>query len=151
MASPMFAQSAVMGRVSFSVANVATDGSGTLQALTWVGTAGASTPPATSWVLKQLWIQETSAAGTADLADCLVQVYTTDSAGSSPMLLDTIDLGNPAATSTTTGPAGSAVDGPVKIREYFGIIFPPGVDLKITMTVAATSGNATIHVFGEMT
>ena len=47
---------ACYGRVSFSATNTARDGTGTLQALTWIGTGG--TAPTTDWNLKRVRIAE---------------------------------------------------------------------------------------------
>lgn len=145
--APVFLGTFCEGRVAISAANTATDGSGTLQSLTWLGTGG--TAPGTDWQLNEIWVTETSSGGVGDLADCVLNVYTTDAAGANALLLDTIDLANPAASSTTQGGAGAGVSGPIAQRVYASQRFPAGCDLKFTLTVAPTTGAAVVHVFAE--
>lgn len=135
-AAPDFFTTPCIGRVSFSAANTAFDGTGTLQDLTWIG--GGTGAPDTAWMLKRIDI-----TGTGDLADSVVNIFSTDASAANPLLFRSYDLGNPSATSTTaSAPLYSESFGP-------DFVFPANCDLKVTSTVAPTSGNVVVTVFAE--
>lgn len=127
-ADPTFAVTPVIGRASFTSANTAQDGSGTLQDVVTGDTNGTK-------------ITSVVVLGDGDLADSKVNLFLTDGSGSSPLLWDSFDLGNPAASSTT-------VDIYRVPRSYADLVLPAGVKLQATLTVAPTSGNVVVWALG---
>ena len=121
---------------TFTTGVTATDGSGSLTAPTWWGT---NTPPANDWMLVKLIIVADSATGVGNLADSLLTVFARDpGTGNAVRKIRTIDLGDPAAGSTTT---------PEYWREEdFGpaYMFQKDVDLRFGISVTPTAGNITI-------
>lgn len=123
------------GRATTGVAN--TDGSGTGTTFTWYNTA-----PAADWFPVKMIFTSTNAGGTADLADCLIHIFVDD--GTTSRIIRTIDVGNPAAGSTTVSA--------YQIEENFGPEFtlPSTVLLEFTVSVTPTAGNLDAVLFAQM-
>lgn len=114
-------------RVTTGVAN--TDGSGTPTAVSWYG----GSAPAADWMLVKVIISATNATGTADIADCLFNIFIDDTV--TTRLLRTIDPGVVAAGTTNT----SAGQWEVTFGPEF--IFPSNVVPEVTVSVTPTAGN----------
>lgn len=127
---------AKVGYARLTAANAATDGSGTLVAVTWMNSA-----PTTDWFVTNIQLAATSATGVGDLADCLVHVFVSD--GTNVRLLTTLDAGNPAAgTTALPGFLGNISLGP-------GFVLPSTVSLQFGLSVAPTAGNLDVVVFAQ--
>lgn len=122
-------------RITTGVA--ASDGSGSSTALTWYNTA-----PANDWMLTKVIISASSATGVGNLADSLLHIYVSD--GSTERRLRTIDIGDPAAGSTTVSE--------YQIEINFGPewIFPSTVLPRFAVSVTPTAGNVDVVVFAQM-
>lgn len=123
------------GRLTTGV--TATDGSGASTAFTWYNTA-----PASDWMLTKIIFSVTSATGVGDLADSLIHIFVDDT--TTARLIRTIDVGNPAAGSTT-------VSG-YQIEVNFGpeFIFPSTVLPEFSCSVTPTAGNLDAVLFAQM-
>lgn len=138
-AAPSFFDKVVIARARLTTAETAYDGTGSnLVSPTWYGTAGTSTAPATDWLLKRV---EVVCSGNA--ADSVVNIFYTDSSDANPRLLRSIDIGDPAATSTTVGATS--------FSEVFGAdyTFAAAQGLRFAVTVTPTAGNVEVVAFCE--
>jgi hypothetical protein len=134
----------VIGRVAnLATANTARDGSGTLSTVTWLGTAGSSTPPASPWLLKRIDLIAAHSSSAPDLADCVLTFFTTDGTTIVPWF--DLDLGNPAAASTTLTavPASSPLT-------FSDIEFPASCYPLIGITVAPATGGLAAVMWGNL-
>jgi hypothetical protein len=122
------------GRVTTGV--TATDGSGTGGTFTWYNTA-----PSGDWMLTKIIFAATSATGVGDLADSLIHIFVDD--GSTSRIIRTIDVGNPAAGSTTVSAS--------QIEVNFGpeFIFPSTVLPEFSISVTPTAGNLDAVLFAQ--
>jgi hypothetical protein len=141
-ASPSFFGTAMLGRSDVSTANTGRDGTGTLATPLWMGSgfsgsnsAFVAGAPVTDWMINRIIVAET-----ADLADCVLTLFTTD--GTTIKFLTDFDIGNPAAASTTV--TGLVAEYP--LSDYR---FPANCDLRWGITVAPTSGVAVVTVFAD--
>jgi hypothetical protein len=116
--APAFTATANIGAATVSTANTNRDGTGTIAT---VFTAGASGSRIEELVLK----------ATGDPADSVVTVFLHN--GSTYFLFDEVDLGDPAAASTTV--AGYRLS-----REYKNLVLPTSWSLRCAITVALTAG-----------
>lgn len=136
--APSFFDKATIARARLTAGETAFDGTGAnLVTPTWIGSGGAGAPT-TDWMLKRV---EVLCSGNA--ADSVVNVFATDGSDANPRLLRSIDLGDPAATSTTVGAADFV--------EQFGpdYQFPSGCGLRFSVTVTPTAGNVEVFAFCE--
>lgn len=122
------------GRATTGV--TATDGSGTGSTFTWYNSA-----PSGDWMLTKIIFTSTSATGVGDLADCLIHIFVDD--GSTSRIIRTIDVGNPAAGSTTVSA--------YQIEVNFGpeFVFPSTVLPEFTISVTPTAGNLDAVLFAQ--
>lgn len=137
-AAPSFFDKAVVARARLTTGETAYDGTGTnLVSPTWIGSGGAGAPT-TDWLLKRV---EVVCSGNA--ADSVVNVFATDASDANPRLLRSIDIGDPAATSTTVGAA--------LFSEVFGAdyTFAASCGLRFSVTVTPTAGNVEVYAFCE--
>lgn len=117
--SPAFAVTPKIGVGSVSTANTARDGSGTIVTII----TGASTGTR---------VNEVVVKSTNDPADSIVTLYLHD--GTTAWLFDEIDLGNPAAGSTTLPSYRTSVT-------YTNLVLPStSWSLRAAITVAPTAG-----------
>lgn len=117
-ATPAFAVTPKIGAVTVSTANTNRDGTGTIATVFTAGSAGSK-------------INEVVIQATGDPADSIVTLFLYD--GATYFLFDEIDVGNPAAASTT-------VSGDRRSRKYDNLVLPTGWSLRAAITVALTSG-----------
>lgn len=122
------------GRATTGV--TATDGSVATTVFTWYNTA-----PASDWMLTKIIFSSSSATGIGDLADCLIHIFADD--GTTPRLIRTIDVGNPAAGSVTVSA--------YQIEVNFGpeFIFPSTVLVEFCVSVTPTAGNLDAVLFAQ--
>jgi len=127
---------AKMGHCRFTTGITATDGTGASTPITWYNTA-----PSGDWMLVKVIISITSATGVGDAADSLLHIFVDDA--TTNRLIRTIDIGNPAAGSTT-------VSG-YQIEVAFGpeFIFPSTVLPEFAVSVTPTAGNVDVVVFAQ--
>jgi hypothetical protein len=121
----------------------ATDGSGTGGTFTWYNaTGGGSGAPTTDWMLTKIIFTSSSATGVGDLADCLIHIFVDD--GTTSRIIRTIDVGNPAAGSTTVSA--------YQIEVNFGpeFIFPSTVLPEFTISVTPTAGNLDAVLYAQV-
>lgn len=123
--TPAFTATPRIGVASVSTANTARDGTGTIVS---VLTAGANGTRISSITIK----------ATNDPADCMLLLFLHD--GSNFWVFDEIDLGNPAAATTTS--EAYRVN-----TTYSDLILPTGWSLQASVTVAPTAG--VINVFAH--
>jgi hypothetical protein len=116
--APQFITTAKIGAVTVSVANTARDGTGTIATVFTAGSSGSK-------------INEIVLKATGDPADSVVTLFLHD--GSTYFLFDEVDLGDPAAASTTV--ASYRVS-----RTYSNLVLPSGWSLRAAITVALTAG-----------
>lgn len=136
--APSFFDKATIARARLTAGETAFDGTGAnLVTPTWIGSGGAGAPT-TDWLLKRV---EVLCSGNA--ADSVVNVFATDASDANPRLLRSIDLGDPAATSTTVGAPLFA--------EVFGadFTFAAGCGLRFSVTVTPTAGSIEVFAFCE--
>ena len=114
----------------------ATDGSGTETQLTWYNSA-----PSGDWFPTKIIVTATSATGVGDIADSLLHIFVDDA--STPRLIRTVDLGNPAAGTT----ALSAYQLEINMGPEF--VMPSTVLLSFQISVTPTAGNLDIVVFAQ--
>lgn len=136
-AAPVYLDGAKVGHARVTTGNAATDGSGTLAAISWYGGAA----PAGDWMLTKVVISATNATGTADLADCLFHIFVDDTTTS--RLLRTIDPGNVTAGTTSL----SAGQWEVNFGPEF--MFPSNVLPEFSVSVTPTAGNVDFVVFAQ--
>ena len=126
-ANPVFASVARIGFASVTTANTNRDGTGTI--------ADILTGVAAGTRIDRLVLQ-----ATGDPADSVVTLFLHD--GTSYRLFDEVDLGNPAAASTTV--AGYRIEKP-----YTDLVLPSASwKLAAAITVALTSGAINAFAFG---
>lgn len=116
--APSFAATPKVWAATVSTANTGRDGTGTIAT---IGTAGAS-----GTKINRITLQ-----ATGDPADSVVTLFLHD--GSTYFLFDEVDLGNPAAASTT-------VSGFRASRAYDDLVIPTSWSLRAAITVALTAG-----------
>lgn len=125
--SPAFASTPRIGFGSVSTANTNRDGTGTIVDILTGVTAGTR--------IDRLVVQTTG-----DPADSILTVFLYD--GSTYRLFDEIDLGNPAAASTT-------VPGFRYEKAYTNLVLPSSSwKFAAAVTVALTSGALNVFAFG---
>lgn len=133
-ASASYLAAADYGQCRLTTGVTATDGSGSSTALTW-----ASGAPTTDYSVNKIIFSSTSATGVGDLADSLIHIFGND--GTNKRLLRTIDVGNPAAGSTTVGAFQ------LEVNFDTGWVLPSVVSLEFTISVTPTAGNLDVVVF----
>jgi hypothetical protein len=111
---------------SVSTANTARDGTGTIAT---VFTAGASGSRITS----------IRCVATVDPADSIVNLFLHD--GTTAWFFDSVDMGNPAAASTTADAFKAVVS-------YTDLLLPSGWSLRASITVALTAGVVNVFAHG---
>ena len=125
--TPAYTATGVIGVGSVSTANTARDGTGTLTTIV----TGASTGTK---------IERLVLKATGDPADSIVTIFLHD--GTSFWLFDEVDLGNPAAASTTV--VGYRFE-----KAYDDLILPStSWTLRAGITVALTAGVMNVFAFG---
>lgn len=109
----------------------ATDGSGSITDMTWIGGA-----PSGDWMLVKAIITASSATGVGNPADCLVQFFADDA--TTLRKIRTVDLGDPAV--------GSVILGEYLAEINFGpeFIFPTAINIACSVSVTPTAGNIDI-------
>lgn len=125
-ANPAYAATPRCAAASVSTANTNRDGTGTIATIFTAGASGSK-------------IEEIVIKAENDPADSIVILWLHD--GSSYHMFDEVDLGNPAAGSTTV----------VAYREsrlYESLILPSGWSLRASITVALTAGAIKVIAFG---
>jgi hypothetical protein len=130
--TPTFASAPVLLKGDVSTANANRDGTGTVVTLT--DAAGASAAPAAGRRIEQIVVKSTG-----DPADSIMTLFLHD--GTNFHLYDEIDMGNPAAGSTT-------VESFRAERTYRFLVLPSGWSLRAAVTVAPTSGVLKVLAFG---
>lgn len=128
-ADPVFTSTPVIGIAGVSTANTARDGTGTIVDLAF----GSVTPAAGRKVF------EIVVKATADPADSAVTLFLHD--GTTYHIFDEIDLGDPAAGSTTVTSYRNSTT-------YANLVIPTGWKLGAAITVAPTSGTVKVFAFG---
>lgn len=123
---PTFTATAKIGAASVSTANTARDGTGTVATVVTAGASGTR-------------IEEIVVKATGDPADSVVTLFLHD--GTTYFLFDEIDLGDPAAASTT-------VTGYRFSRTYANLVLPSDWSLRAAVTVALTSGVLNVFALG---
>lgn len=113
-----------------------TDGSGSLTAVTWVGTVTAN------WMLTKIIILASSATGVGNPADCLYHIFITD--GTTHRRIRTYDPGD-SAVGTTANPEA-------QFEITFGpeFVFDSAWSLEVCVSVTPTAGNIDFVVFAQM-
>ena len=124
--SPQFVTTAKIGAANVSTANTNRDGTGTIATVFTAGSSGSR-------------IEEVVFKATGDPADSVVTVFLHD--GTNYFLFDEVDLGDPAAASTT-------VAGYRLARTYDNLVLPSGWSLRAAITVALTSGVIVVIALG---
>lgn len=124
--APAFAATPKIWSAAVSTANTNRDGTGTIAT---IGTAGSSGTKIERIVFK----------ATADPADSVVILWLHD--GSSYWMFDEVDLGDPAAGSTT-------VTAYREERVYGDLVLPSGWSLRAQITVSLTTGAIHVSAFG---
>ncbi len=124
--TPIMLLTPVIWKVTVSTANTNRDGTGTIAT---VGSAGANGTR----------IDEIVAKATGDPADSVLTLFLYD--GSTYFLFDEIDLGDPAAGSTTVTTFREP-------RIYKNLVIPTGWSLRAAITVALTSGVVNVFALG---
>lgn len=111
---------------SVSTANTLRDGNGTIATVFTAGASGSR-------------ITEVRIVATGDPADSIVNLFLHD--GATAWFFDSVDIGNPAAA-TTTVDAFKAVVG------YTNLLLPSGWSLRASITVALTAGVVNVFAHG---
>jgi hypothetical protein len=111
---------------SVSTANTARDGTGTIATVFTAGSSGSR-------------ITSVRCVATGDPADSIVNLFLHD--GTTAWFFDSIDMGNPAAASTT-------VDAFKAVVSYTDLLLPSGWSLRASITVALTAGVVNVFVHG---
>lgn len=125
-ANPSFTTTPRLGFGSVSTANTNRDGTGTIVDIL---TGAASGTKVTSIVLK----------ATGDPADSVVTLFIHD--GTSYRLYDEIDLGDPAAASTTvTG---------YRSQKHYGDLILPSASYKLAAAITVALSSGAINVFAH--
>jgi hypothetical protein len=124
--SPQFISTPKVGVASVSTANTNRDGTGTIATVFTAGSSGSR-------------IEEVVLKATGDPADSVVTLFLHD--GSNFWLFDEVDLGDPAAASTTV--VGYRVS-----RTYENLVIASGWSLRAAITVALTSGVINVFALG---
>ena len=125
--TPSFAVTPSTKVAAVSTANTNRDGTGTIVDIVTTGAAGT--------ILNRIDIQ-----CTGDPADSIITIFLHN--GTSYFLFDEIDIGNPAAASTTV--AGFRTS-----RSYQDIVLPTGWKIAAAITVALTAGVINVFAFTE--
>jgi len=126
-AAPSFTSTPRIGVGAVSAANTARDGSGTIVTIITGVSEGTK-------------IFEVVTKATGDPADSVITLFLHD--GSNYFLFDEIDLGDPAAASTTV--TGSRVS-----RTYDNLVLPSASwSLRAAITVAHTAGVTNVFALG---
>jgi hypothetical protein len=125
-ATPSFAATPRTAVAAVSAANTNRDGTGTIVDILPAGASGSR-------------IEEIVVETTGDPADSILTLFLHN--GTSYFLFDEIDLGNPAAASTT-------VPGFRASRQYANLVIPTGWKLAAAITVALTAGVMNVFAFG---
>ncbi len=125
-ASPAFAATPRIGVAAVSTANTARDGTGTVPTVFTAGSSGS--------IISEIVLQ-----ATGDPADSTVTLFVHD--GSNFFLFDDLDIGNPAAASTTVGAFRFN-------KTYDNLLLPNGYSLRAAITVALTSGVINVFALG---
>lgn len=123
---PAFAATPRIGAVTVSTANTARDGTGTIATVITAGSSGTK-------------INEVVLKATDNPADSVVTLFVYD--GSTYFLFDEVDLGDPAAASTTVTGYRTSVS-------YANLILPSGWSLRAAITVALTAGVINVIALG---
>ena len=124
--SPQFITTPKIGAASVSTANTNRDGTGTIATVFTAGASGSK-------------IEEVVVQATNDPADSTITLFIYD--GANYWLFDEIDIGNPAAASTT-------VAGYRTYKTYENLVLPTGYSLRAAITVALTAGVANVFALG---
>jgi len=124
--TPAFAATPRIGAVSVVTANTNRDGTGTIATCFTAGSSGSK-------------IEEVVFKATADPADSVVVMYLYD--GATYYIFDEVDLGNPAAGSTTVAAYRDR-------RVYDNLVLPSGWSLRGSITVALTAGSIMMIALG---
>lgn len=115
-----------VGIGTVSAANTNRDGTGTIVDLLTAGSAGTR-------------VNEIVVKATADPADSTLVLYLYD--GAAYRVFDEIDLGDPAAGSTTVASYRTS-------QTYANLVIPSGYKVAASVTVAPTAGTLQVHVLG---
>lgn len=125
--TPTFTSAPVCGLGSVVTANTNRDGTGTIAQV-------VPAAPAAGIKIDRLVIQ-----ATGNPADSIVTIFIFD--GTTWWLFDEIDIGDPAAASTT-------VPGYRFEKAYYNLVLPSGFKLGAAVTVALTAGALNVIAFG---
>lgn len=135
--APTYYTTNLMGHCRITTGVTATDGSGSLTAITWIGAA-----PSADYLITGLIISASSATGVGNPADCIVNMFLSD--GTTHRKVDYFDLADPAVGSVSAP----------EFRQYIG--FPVGqyqlrsaVVPEFSVTVTPTAGNIDIIIFAQ--
>lgn len=124
--TPVFASVPRTAVAAVSTANTNRDGTGTIATIFTAGSSGSK-------------VNEIVLAATGDPADSVVVLYLHD--GSTAWDFDEVDLGNPAAGSTTVSP--------YRVRRFYdNLNLPNGWSIRGSITVALTAGVVNIFAHG---
>ena len=125
--APTYAATPTIGFGSISTANTNRDGTGTIVDVLTGGSSGTK-------------INEIALQATGDPADSIVTLFLYN--GTTYLLFDEVDLGNPAAASTT-------VAGYRTVKLYDNLVLPSSSwKLAAAITVALTSGAINVFALG---
>lgn len=123
---PVFGKAPICKVAAISTANTGRDGTGTIVDILTAGSAGAR-------------IEEIVLKATADPADSTVTIFIHN--GTSYFIFDEIDIGNPAAASTT-------VEAYRTSKVYDNLVLESGHKLAAAITVALTAGVINVWALG---
>ena len=125
--TPTFTATPLISSVAVSTANTARDGSGTIA--TVITTTGACK------------IEEIVVKSTGDPADSVVTLFVDVTGGGTWVLFDELDLGNPAAGSSTVTAYRQSIS-------YANFCLPSGAKIGAAITVTATAGELKVWALG---
>ena len=135
-AAPEYFTTPRIGHARVTAGVTATDGSGSLTAVTWVGTVTAN------WMLTKIIVEASSATGVGNPADCLIHIFITD--GTTHRRIRSFDPGDIAVGSTT------ALEGQFEIPFGPEFVFTSAWSLEVGVSATPTAGNIDFVVLAQM-